>query len=416
MYVNCMQISNNRAMYRFRKDNVSVLTIVDRRRVKNNGRYPVKIEVVCRRVQKYYPTGKDVTLEEWDRMWHIKRFSDKCKSIENSFHLIRTAVEEIANRGRFSFADLDRRLGYATRTINETLQHKMEQMMSQGRINSFYRHRSALRALEAFGGRRIGFEAVTPQWLKSCEAAWLKEGKSAATIATYMKTLRSVFNEALGAGVIRECEFPFTKAGYRIPAGRPRKMALTKEQINKIKGWRGDKEIEYWRDLWMFSYLCNGINFRDMLFLRYRDIIDDEVNFVRSKTCRSLGYAKIIKVPLLHEMKAIIEKCGNGMKGNPDDYIFRHAKRRAKPLEVEMLTRNVISRCNDALKRIARDLDIPPFSTYSARHSFATIMKKGGADISFISESLGHTKISMTQNYIAGYEKEERLRYSSLLL
>ena len=255
-------------MYKFRKDNVSVLTIVDRRRVKNNGCYPVKIEVVCRRVQKYYPTGKDVTLEEWNRMWNGRRISDKCKSIENSFYLIRTAVEDITSRGRFSFADLDRRLGYSMHTVNETFQQRMDQMLSQGRINSFYRNRSTLRALEAFGGRRIGFETVTPQWLAGCEAAWIKEGKSVATVATYMKTLRSVFNEALESGGIRECEYPFTKAGYRIPAGQARKMALTKDQINLINRWHGDKETEYWRDLWMFSYLCNGINFRDMIILK----------------------------------------------------------------------------------------------------------------------------------------------------
>ena len=44
-------------MYRFYKDGISALTVVDRRRKKNNGLYPVKIEVIFRHVQKYYPTG-----------------------------------------------------------------------------------------------------------------------------------------------------------------------------------------------------------------------------------------------------------------------------------------------------------------------------------------------------------------------
>ena len=46
-----------------------------------------------------------------------------------------------------------------------------------------------------------------------------------------------------------------------------------------MKGWEGDQDIEYWRDLWMFAYLCNGINFRDMLFLKYKNIIDEEIVF-----------------------------------------------------------------------------------------------------------------------------------------
>lgn len=51
-------------MYSYRKDGISVLTVIDRRRRKNNGLFPVKIEVVYRRVQKYYPTGQDVTQDE----------------------------------------------------------------------------------------------------------------------------------------------------------------------------------------------------------------------------------------------------------------------------------------------------------------------------------------------------------------
>ena len=67
-------------------------------------------------------------------------------------------------------------------------------------------------------------------------------------------------------------------------------------------------------------------------------------------------------------------------------------------------------------KNIASDIGIPPFSTYAARHSFATILKKGGADISFISESLGHASVTMTENYLAGYDSEERKKYAEILI
>lgn len=47
------------------------------------------------------------------------------------------------------------------------------------------------------------------------------------------------------------------------------------------------KDIEEFRDLWVFSYLCNGINFMDLLFLQYSNIMDGEICFVRSKTSRT---------------------------------------------------------------------------------------------------------------------------------
>ena len=403
-------------MYKFRKNNVSVLVVVDKRRMKNNGRYPVKIEVICRRKQKYYPTGKDVTLNEWDTMWNSRRLSEKGASIESSFNFIRTQVEELTNIGRFSFASLDSRLGYNMMSVNDILRNKMNSILKQGRINSYYRYRSTLKALETYGGPKIDFNAVTSEWLERCESAWVKEGRSETTISIYMKTLRCIFNEAVDSGIIRETECPFGKNKYRIPKAKKREMALTKEQIISIQEWHGDSKTEYWRDLWLFSYLCNGVNFRDMLFLRYRDIIDGEICFIRSKTAKTNGRSQVIKVPILPEMKRIMERSGRGIHGDPDSYIFRHAMNQSRPMEVSLLTRKVINKCNNALKKIARDLKIPSFSTYSARHSFATILMRSGADMKYISESLGHANIEMTWNYIAGFDRDERMRYASMLL
>lgn len=403
-------------MYRFRKDNISVLTVVDRRRRKNNGQYPVKIEVVYRRIQRYYPTGKDVSLDEWETMWNSRRFSEKSISIEKSFHLVRSEVEKLADKGEFCFAALDTRLGRAMLTLNEALRKKMDSLMNQGRVNSYYRYRNTLRAVERYRGGRIYFDELNVGWMNRCEASWKKEGKCSTTISIYMKTLRSVMKDAMEAGLMREGQFPFKKNGYRIPASARRKMAMTKEQIGKIRTWQGDEDVEYWRDLWMFSYLCNGINFRDMIFLKYRDIVDGELHFIRSKTSRSTGEPKVIVATITPMMKEIMGKRGNGIAGPADRYIFKHAMGNETPLEVSALTRKVIQQCNAAMKRIALDLDIPHFSTYSARHSFATILQRSGADISFISESLGHTSIAMTEHYLAGYDKEERLRYSKVLL
>jgi hypothetical protein len=53
--------------------------------------------------------------------------------------------------------------------------------------------------------------------------------------------------------------------------------------------------------------------------------------------------------------------------------------------------------------------------TYSARHSFATVLKRSGVNISYISESLGHSNLAITENYLASFEAEERKKNSILL-
>lgn len=403
-------------MYRFRRDGISVLAVVDRRRMKNNGLFPVKIEVIYRRIQKYYPTGQDVSIDEWESFYRARRRSRKCASIESSFYVVRNVVEQLAEKGEFTFHRLDARLGRVGETVNEAIQQKMRLLMNHGKVNSYYRYRSTLHAIERFAGKKLYFESVTVSWLRKCENTWKTEGLNNTTINIYMKTIKAVFNSALDDGVINESLYPFGKGRYLIPAPTSRKLAMTKEQIEEIRDWKGDQEVEYWRDLWLFSYLCNGINFRDMIFLKYKNIVDGEISFIRSKTAGSTRQARVIHATITPLMSEIMARSGNGSDGDAERFIFRHAKGNEKPLEVSMLVRKVISTCNAALKVLAADLGIPPFSTYSARHSFATVLKKNGTDISFISECLGHTSVTMTENYLAGYDREERRRYAEMLI
>ena len=55
-------------MFKYSKDGISVLTILDTRRAKKSGQFPVKVQVVYRRKQKYYSTGKEVSKEDWARL------------------------------------------------------------------------------------------------------------------------------------------------------------------------------------------------------------------------------------------------------------------------------------------------------------------------------------------------------------
>ena len=55
------------------------------------------------------------------------------------------------------------------------------------------------------------------------------------------------------------------------------------------------------------------------------------------------------------------------------------------------------------------------FIFYISRHSFATVLKRAGAKTSYISESLGHSNLAVTENYLAYFEKEERIRNAQLL-
>jgi integrase len=52
-----------------------------------------------------------------------------------------------------------------------------------------------------------------------------------------------------------------------------------------------------------------------------------------------------------------------------------------------------------------------------ARHSYATVLKRTGkVNIAYISETLGHSDLKITENYLADFEIDERRKNAALLI
>jgi integrase/recombinase XerD len=56
-----------------------------------------------------------------------------------------------------------------------------------------------------------------------------------------------------------------------------------------------------------------------------------------------------------------------------------------------------------------------PCTTYSARHTFSTIMKRSGANIQYISEALGHNSINTTKAYLDSFEDDTKKEMAKAL-
>ena len=70
--------------------------------------------------------------------------------------------------------------------------------------------------------------------------------------------------------------------------------------------------------------------------------------------------------------------------------------------------RKVTKGVNRNLKKIGSFLGLNiPLTTYVARHSFATVLKRSGVNVAIISEALGHTSLSTTQFYLDSFDNEQ---------
>jgi integrase len=405
-------------MFNYSNSGVTISSILDNRRATNDNLFPVKIRVTFQRIRKYYSTGKYIITEEWDKLPDAK--SKKMLSlrldIQNTFDIVKDTVQGLIHEGGFSFGALNSRLNKSpSDTLNAGFKIKIQALLDNEQVGTHLFYQDAFRSVEAFGGENILYTTVTVDWLKNYEKYMLKLGRAYSTIGMYCRAIRCIINEAKRAGLIKENQYPFGKGKFEIPTGKGRKLALTLQQIKSVANYSdGNEATEKYRDMWFFSYLCNGINFADMLTLKFSNIQNGEICFIRAKTIRTSKVKKEVCAVLTPEMKAIIMKWGNKSQ-KPDDYIFGFLTGKETPFKEKDVIKATTKLCNKRLKKIGAKLGIGKVSTYTARHSYATVLKRSGANIAYISESLGHNDLKTTENYLASFEKEERVKNASFL-
>ena len=403
-------------MNRYSKDGITIAPILDTRRALQSGAYPVKIRVTYLGERKYYATGKELTKHEWDiidtsrnrEMSHIR------KDIENSFELVCAAAEELAYAGDFSFARLTTRLRHtSTHNINELFADIITDLKKQGRYGNAMVYHCTLQSIEQYYGT-TPISAITPQWLEGFRAN-LGAKLAPTTIAIRLRTIRSVCNEAIERNLMRPGDYPFGRGKFEIQEGEGRKLALTLDQIGQIARYDdGDPLTHKYRDWWLFIYLCNGINMVDFAQLRYKDIVGGEIRFIRQKTARTTRKRKEIVAVVSEPMQKIIERWGN--PPSPNAYIFPILKGGEDAEQRTLKTQRATRAINQRMAKVAKALGIEQkVSTYTARHSFATVLKRAGANIAYISESLGHSDLKTTEHYLASFERDEREKNAAIL-
>lgn len=405
------------ATYYYSKDGITITAILDTRRSLSNGEFPVKIRITYKRKQIYYPTGKSLNIDTWNHLDTIKKSNiiSIRKDIENSFYIIQSNAQELLDMGCFSIEQMNIRMNKgATKTLTSVLSLKIENLLLLGKKNTADLLTAVLKNIRLFTSRDLAYTDITIAWLHSFENYLRHNNKRQTTIAIYMRTIRGIFNEARKEGLIKPSQYPFGSSKYEIQEGEGRKLALTLEQIGKIARYDdGNETTAKYRDYWLFLYLCNGINVADFVKLKFSNIINGEIYFVRQKTEHRIRVKKEICVPISSPMQAIINRWGN--RPNPDAFIFPILKGDESDIERCNKTKYFTRSINRRMQNISKALGITHISTYTARHSFATVLKRSGANIAYISESLGHQSIKTTENYLANFEREERAKNAELL-
>jgi site-specific recombinase XerD len=155
-------------------------------------------------------------------------------------------------------------------------------------------------------------------------------------------------------------------------------------------------------DVFSFSYYCGGISLVDVANLTPDNITEGRLIYERQKT------HGMINLVMLDEAKAIIAKYADYCE--KAGYLFPILDNRVHktPMQKFNRVRKLCHQINKELHGISDELHInEDVTTYVARHSFATVLKKSGVNIGIISQALGHQDIKTTQIYLSEFDNEQ---------
>lgn len=409
------------------KSSATTAVILEKRKPLNNGLFPVKLRITYQREQHYYTlrdeNGKSFSFTEQE----FKKI--KCERPREPYKEITLYLNGLEKHARdlietlpvFSFELFEKKY-FSNTSDNEdvfsALKNTASELKNEGRINTSVNFQSTLKSLQKFTGKKyLQYERITPAFLNQYEKWMLEQDKSPTTIGIYLRNLRIVINKAIRDGITK-VEYPFGKGKYQIPVSRNIKKALSLHEVGLIMNYLvndGTNEHKY-RDYWIFSYLCNGINVKDIAKLKYKNIDEDVITFIREKTKRaSKRNLRPITVVITQTIGRIIDRWGNKPVYS-EQYIFPILEHNLTPEQESERIHQAIKMINKYIGQIAEKIGIThKVTSYTARHSFATVLKRSGASIEFISESLGHSNLQTTENYLADFEIDEKRKWAKEL-
>lgn len=254
----------------------------------------------------------------------------------------------------------------------------------------------------------LSITTITPEFIEKLKE-WKGDKISPATFQSYNRDIRKLINYTKDTLQIlpKEYKYPYGGGGYTIGSYFPPKVVMSKEDIEKVIEMKvfDCPEQKYARDIWLFLYRCNGINFIDLLNMRWDNIVGDYFIFTRWKTRNTRkNNIKPIKSPITNGIKELLQSVGD--KSSP--YILGELKEGSKENTIINKCEKLKSGFNKHLKVIGKKLNLSvELLTETARDCYATTLYRNDVPKELIGEMLGHSNSVITEHYLSGIDIEK---------
>jgi integrase len=259
---------------------------------------------------------------------------------------------------------------------------------------------------------------ITPEFLKDNERKRLYEGTSISSINSNFRDLRTVINYFMKKKKLIPSNYlyPFGKGGYSICEYFPKKMVLSNDEIYKIINLNEFKnpEEKFARNVWELLYRCNGINFADLLRLKWDQRKGNCFIFFRKKTENTRKKLRQeIVVPVTEKVENILNNIGD----NQSPFVLGFLKENYSDENFDYMNRKMRSVINKSLKSISDRLSLSiTLQLKTARDSYASVLRRSGVSVDVISEMLSHSNSTVTKHYLDSLNTETVFKVNDNLI
>ena len=259
---------------------VSINAICRKDRINQNRTTNIYLRFTVNRRSRYVSTGINIPADDWDfdtqtlktqnpavqlRIYEqIEKYDKRIKRLE-ALEVPVTLDNVLETDGRRVYC-----------TIAEYFRRTIAQLESVGKIGSTSKHKVTFSLLQQFRSTNIRFDEITVGYLRDFELFLMKKGNKSNSIATKFSVLKAVYNKALAEGIFTTPHSPFLQFKIGRLWTATRKRAIRKEDVQRLMQAEipadGSAYLDFARDIFLFSYLSAGINFKDIATLRYCDM------------------------------------------------------------------------------------------------------------------------------------------------
>lgn len=291
----------------------------------------------------------------------------------------------------------------------------IKRLEQAGKIGNMQAYQDAKNQFAKHFNSDIEMSKVTLKHLNSFVESCQAEGQKDTTISVRMRTLRALFNKARKEESLEN--YPFEKFNWSQLNLETEKRAISKTDLLKIYNHKLEPGEPFFdsRNYFLFSYFCYGMNFSDMALLKPKNIVKDSgetlLMYRRVKT------KKTIKLSLSDYALEILNIYQNSNFGNQYIFPILNPGIHKTPLQIKTRLKTAIKKFNEEIRELALSLGIEKHITsYVARHSFATILKKENIGTAIISEMMGHSSESVTQTYLDSFDNSTKTEAAKKLI